>query len=307
MRPMQARIVVLMALSCAACRVTSTSARPAERGTLVTAAAMEASLEAPGPIRFERVIAADWAVERSGLINLDHPRAEAAGLEDGDEPIQIYLYVLRHPEHGVFFVDSGVEHALADGDASDSALSSLVASAMGMEKLKVHQDTKSWIEANEAPAGVFLTHLHLDHVMGLVDVPDGTPVYIGPGEHEASMFMNMFVQGTTDRELEGLDLQTFEVAPRSVLDVFGDGSLYAIHVPGHTPGSLAYVARTIDGPVLLAGDTCHTAWGWSNEVEPGSFTADHEQNAESLHALIELAKRHPSMAVHLGHQPAPAN
>jgi N-acyl homoserine lactone hydrolase len=296
------RSVWLLSLSCVGCSVTSATTRPAELGPVVSMEVMEASLAAPGPIRLEKVVAADWAVERGGLINLDHPEAE--GLEDGEEPIQIYLYVLHHPERGAFFVDSGVEQALVDGDADDSALSSLVASVMGMEKLVVHRDTRAWIADNGAPAGVFLTHLHIDHIMGLPDVPDGTPVYVGPGEHEASMFSYMFVQGTTDRALDGLDLRELEVAPRAVVDVFGDGSLFAIHVPGHTPGSLAFVARTTEGPALIVGDTSHTAWGWDHGVEPGSFTADHEANAESLNALIALAKRHPGMAVHLGHQVA---
>jgi glyoxylase-like metal-dependent hydrolase (beta-lactamase superfamily II) len=87
-----------------------------------------------------------------------------------------------------------------------------------------------------------------------------------------------------------------------VLDVFGDGSLWALWTPGHTPGSTAYLARTTTGPVLFTGDTCHTAWGWHNQVEPGSFTADHARNAESLGRLEALVREHPQIDVRLGHQ-----
>jgi N-acyl homoserine lactone hydrolase len=90
-----------------------------------------------------------------------------------------------------------------------------------------------------------------------------------------------------------------------VLDVFGDGSLWAIHVPGHTAGSTAYLARTPNGPVLLTGDTCHTAWGWTHDVEPGTFTADHARNADSLDRLRRLVADHPAIQVRLGHQPTP--
>jgi len=85
--------------------------------------------------------------------------------------------------------------------------------------------------------------------------------------------------------------------------VFNDGSLWALHVPGHTPGSTAYLARTGKGPVLLVGDACHTSWGWEHSVEPGTFSSDQPRSAESLRSLSELVKRHPSIDVRLGHQP----
>lgn len=46
-----------------------------------------------------------------------------------------------------------------------------------------------------------------------------------------------------------------------VVDIFVDGSAFAISVPGHTPGSTAYVLRATKGPILLTGETCHTRWG----------------------------------------------
>ena len=88
-----------------------------------------------------------------------------------------------------------------------------------------------------------------------------------------------------------------------LLDVFGDGTFWALSVPGHTPGSTAYVARTPSGPVLLTGDACHTAWGWEHGVEPGSFSSDRPRSVKSLAALKKLAVRHPSLDVRLGHQP----
>jgi N-acyl homoserine lactone hydrolase len=87
-----------------------------------------------------------------------------------------------------------------------------------------------------------------------------------------------------------------------VIDVFGDGSFYAILSPGHTAGSLAFVARTTTGPVLLTGDTCHTRWGWEHGVEPGTYTFDRQAERKNLLALKALSERHPKMIVKLGHQ-----
>jgi N-acyl homoserine lactone hydrolase len=54
--------------------------------------------------------------------------------------------------------------------------------------------------------------------------------------------------------------------------------------------------------VLFTGDTAHTRWGWENDVEPGSFTADHVKNATSLAQLRKLVEEHPAIEVRLGHQ-----
>jgi glyoxylase-like metal-dependent hydrolase (beta-lactamase superfamily II) len=161
----------------------------------------------------------------------------------------------------------------------------------------------------EAPAGVFLTHLHLDHVLGLPDVPGTTPVYVGPGEARAKGLLNGFTRNTTDRALRGhgpLNVWGFRPDPTNtfagVLDIFGDGTVWALHVPGHTKGSTAYLARTPRGPVLLVGDACHTNWGWQHHVEPGTFSSDVPRSAESLRSLQAFVRRNPSVSVRLGHQ-----
>jgi glyoxylase-like metal-dependent hydrolase (beta-lactamase superfamily II) len=142
------------------------------------------------------------------------------------------------------------------------------------------------------------------------DLPAGTPLYAGPGEATTRGFLNLFVRGSTDRALEGkgpVRVWPFrrEVSARfdGVVDVFGDGTLWAIWLPGHTPGSTAYVARTPTGPVLLTGDVCHTRWGWDHEVEPGTYNGDADRAKVSFEKLRAFAAEHPRMEVRLGHQP----
>jgi N-acyl homoserine lactone hydrolase len=87
-----------------------------------------------------------------------------------------------------------------------------------------------------------------------------------------------------------------------VVDVFGDQTVWALLVPGHTDGSTAYLVRTPHGPVLLTGDACHTTWGWDHGVEPGSFSSDQKRSRVSLDRLRALVARHPSIEVRVGHQ-----
>ena len=329
-RPAIAWMLTVLWATLTGCTASHHATRPANLGQLADLARLEALVGEPGPIRFERVSAADWHVSRSGLINFDHPRAREAGIEDGPEAIEVFFYVLEHPVFGDYLVDSGVASGF-QREGGNPDVSFLVESAMKTETLAIHTTTKDWLAKRDRPvSGVFLTHIHLDHVMGLPDLPGETKVYVGPGETEATGFLNLFTRGTIDRMLAGIGpLHVWSFAgPNSsgapgetpnvnadpspptaptpptppMLDVFGDGSLWAFHVPGHTPGSVAFLVRTAEGPRLLVGDNSHTRWGWENGVEPGTFTADHERNAESLRWLRTFAEGHPEMEVFLGHQ-----
>jgi glyoxylase-like metal-dependent hydrolase (beta-lactamase superfamily II) len=302
--------LILAALVLVGAPVSRHSVERARLGVPRSSRAMEEVIDIPGPITVETVVGADWEVDRSGVIDLDDPRA--ASLRDGPEPIQIFFHALRHPTRGLYLGDTGVERALV-ADPEHAALRGWIASVAHIDRMHVHTDTASWLARQPDPVrGVLLTHLHLDHVTGLRDVTPGAPVYAGPGEASSRSAMALFTQSSVDRALEGRGAilewgftREGAGAFEGVLDVFGDGSLWAIWVPGHTRGSTAYLARTPEGPVLFAGDVSHTAWGWEHGVPPGSFSEDHDANAESLARLRALVARHPSIDVRLGHQRMP--
>jgi glyoxylase-like metal-dependent hydrolase (beta-lactamase superfamily II) len=291
------------------CAATTHPDVPARLGAPAPSSSLEAIVDTPGPVEVETVVGADWAVPLSGLLNLDHPLAKEARLTDHDEAIEVVFHVIRHPTRGMFIVDTGAERALFD-DPNEAAIRGIVRSVAKIDKMKRRLDTKTWLARQPQPvASVFLTHLHADHISGMRDIPAGTPVFVGPGEVQTSSFENIFVAPVVDRALEGkppLSVWGFRPDPDGafdgLIDVFGDGSFWAIHVPGHTPGSTAFLARTHQGPVLLTGDACHTVWGWEHGVEPGSFSVDKKRSARSLAMLRAFVARHPRIDVRFGHQ-----
>lgn len=274
-----------------------------------SSAEMERLIDQPGPIQLETIDSADWSLPLSGPLNLKSPKAIRAGLTDHEEPIQIYVHVLKHSQRGYFLVDTGMSKKIMD-DPGKEGINWLIQKAGNFDKLKLNKGTAEILQGLDGKlSGVFFTHLHFDHITGMPDIPNDVPLYIGASESTETSFKNMFVRGATDQLLKDKQpLQEWHFQPdpqnrfEGIVDVFEDGSVFAISVPGHTSGSVAFLVRTPHGPVLLTGDTSITRWGWEHTVEPGDFTADNERNLKNLKSLKELVARHPQIEVRLGHQ-----
>ncbi|MFZ6744825.1 MBL fold metallo-hydrolase [Undibacterium sp. JH2W] len=300
---------LFLSLLLCACAQTSHPEMPAQMGRPTSSIAMEALIDAPGPIQLETINSAEWKVPLAGLVNLKSPAAIAAKLEDRDEAIQVYVHVIKHPQFGNFLVDTGVSAQLLK-NPDEVGLSWMVRKFMHLEKMQLKTNTAEVVQGLHSKlSGVFFTHLHLDHVSGMPDIPADVPLYIGQDEASHKDAINLFVHGSTNALLKGkhsLQVWSFADDPQNqfegIFDIFSDGSVFAISVPGHTAGSVAYLIRTTSGPVLLTGDTCHTRWGWENTVEPGDFTRDNKHNLENLKKLKQLVARHPLIQVRFGHQ-----
>lgn len=298
-------ITLASAFALCSCQATSKDTAKSQLGTPTTEQAMIAALEEEGVIVFTKHTAGHWQVPLSGLLNLEHPKAIAADIADREEPIDVYTYSLVHPTAGNYLVDSGISESFrkSGGRSYSKDIAALVNAVMGFDKLELVTTTREISERLSGIDGVFLTHIHMDHILGLTDLDETVPVYIGPGEASLRDFMHAFTQGTTNRLLKRQkNLQELQFSHTAILDVFGDGSLFAVHAPGHTPGTIAYIANTTDGVQLLLGDVTHTRWGWENQVESGTYSYDSPASAESLAKIRALADAIHSVAVHPGHQ-----
>lgn len=269
-------------------------------GAPSTSSAMEASLTRPGVVAFRRVLFARWTGGRGTFIDRGDPRT--AAVPKGDEEARIYAYVIDHPRFGRFMIDGGVSAAL------EPRLNGLMRRALRDMDVRVDQTTGQWLAGETLPRAVFLTHLHFDHVGGVMDLPPTTPVYVGPGEAAGRSLANTVTGRPADIALEGhgpLREWVFATDPDSafegVIDIFGDGSVWALHVPGHSPGSTAFLINAVDGPRLVIGDAVHTRLGWEQGM-PQATPFSKEQAEQSAERLRRFAAAHPAVEVFLGHQ-----
>lgn len=154
------------------------------------------------------------------------------------------------------------------------------------------------------------THLHWDHVAGLLELPDSLPVHTSAAEHDWALSGPVAPHGVARGPLRGRRFARYELDgppvwtfPRS-LDLFGDGAVVLVDLAGHTPGSVG-VLLALDGGrrVLLAGDA---VWhGLQLRLQrgtapfPGRLTdADHEGAFATAHRLFALPEGVDVIAAH---------
>ena len=116
-------------------------------------------------------------------------------------------------------------------------------------------------ETGAQPVGIWLTHAHLDHVLGVPRIASetGVPVWLHPADRplydavpEQAAWFGLAPPGplpAPDRELSlGMRLPV------------GNLSLEVRHAPGHSPGSVCFVAPgvVLGGDVLFAGSIGRT-------------------------------------------------
>ena len=109
-------------------------------------------------------------------------------------------------------------------------------------------------------SAIWLTHAHLDHVLGVACVREvtGAPIYLHPGDR--ALYDELPQQGV----LFGIPAPRppapqFELAHGQRL-VLGSIEVEVRHVPGHSPGHVCFVAPGVVfcGDVLFAGSIGRT-------------------------------------------------
>lgn len=194
------------------------------------------------------------------------------------DPLERYDYAvmafhLRHPTHGDILIDTGFDRTFHEQPPYGN-LSLAMRLVYRLTKVQCIQtdvgiDLGSHLEKHQiTPVHVFLTHLHSDHTAGLPSLPSSTQIYHGAQERTfvSKLLCGNHFAGKSSIHL--LDLSTGKALKpfTHAIDVFGDGTLWAISTPGHTRDHLSYLINTDPTPVLVVGDAELTAWAMKDEI-----------------------------------------
>jgi N-acyl homoserine lactone hydrolase len=212
----------------------------------------------------------------------------------------VLAYLLHHPRHGYFLVDAGLSRTFTDGGGNYSAPLRTLLSTIGVEtRQSPGEDLASQLRRRGVvPHKVFLTHLHEDHTSGLADLDCGIPVVFGAGEGPPGDHF-------TCRRQQLMDFRDAErMLPFDhVVDVFGDGTFWAIATPGHSPGHISYLVVARGGPILITGDAAAYRTQLAYRIRPAPGVFDPDAAARSLDHLATLTERFPQLRVAVGHEP----
>ncbi len=252
----------------------------------------------PQSITLEAFNTGTVQINRWGTINPEHPRAEE--VEEEELEVPILCYWIHHKTKGDYLLDAGLDASYYQDPGG--GLEGKDVDQFHQEK---DQNIAHHLEIREIHLeGVFLSHLHADHVAGQRELPKNIPYVVGKGEYEDyhPEVHGDFLQGL--EALYEIDFSSADEIPPlgHSVDLLGDGSLWAILTPGHTKGHISFLVNGYDGPVFLTMDAAFIRENLDLGVAPSDYTRDAELAQETLEKIIKFSRIYPQVEVQAGHE-----
>ncbi len=176
----------------------------------------------------------------------------------------------------------------------------------------VHQLPKLGFKASDVK-NVIISHLHWDHAGGMRDFPHAH-FFIGRREWNfasglsgLSLLKNAFVKEQFCGA--GLDIELIETDPRkhfknfpASYDLFGDGSMVLVDMPGHSPGLMGlYVTMPSGRRFLFSADTFYFPEGLEQRIPKSalmqSLVSESPEAGASIDRVYELMNSEPELEI----------
>lgn len=208
-----------------------------------------------------------------------------------DMPVSCTL--LKHPQ-GLVLFDTGCHPSvLTDAAARWGGLARFMTPIFAASETLMNQLPLAGVAAGDVDV-VVCSHLHPDHCGCNAFFPHAT--VLAQASEIAAAAAHGASQGFIAAEWEGgPPIQPID----GERDLFGDGRIVLLHMPGHTPGSMvAHVVLDRDGPFVLASDAVAVREHLDQRYAPKN-TWNVDKAVASLDAIARL--QHAGATVLCGH------
>lgn len=207
-------------------------------------------------------------------------------------PIEIPLpaFLIEH-DKGLIMVDTGFHPCVCEDPAllfGDRPETSMIESK---PEEAIEPQLRKLGYTPEDVTHVIVSHLHTDHSGGLFQFPNAQFI-IGPGEldyaknptpESAHLVMENDFLGDDVRNYNWTEIN------EERHDLFGDGSIELLHLPGHTPGQMAVLVRLPGQNVVLSADVVHLREA-VEMLAPAPTDTDPVQAVESIKKLLQITE-----------------
>jgi N-acyl homoserine lactone hydrolase len=199
-------------------------------------------------------------------------------------------YLIRHGDAYLLW-DTGMPAALIGHPSVDAVMT------VSLRTTIVDQLARIGVRPEQVSL-VGISHYHGDHT-GQARAFPRARLLMGAGDFAVLRGRSAAQQADLARWLTGGG-QITEV--QGDLDVFGDGKVIMLNMPGHTPGHHALLVRLASGPVLLSGDTYH----FTEQVTRRGVPPFNTNRADSLASMDRFDRlgRNLHANVVIQHEPA---
>lgn len=242
-------------------------------------------LQSPSEIKVDEVLTGYVNVKKNTIIKT---------MEKADLNLPIYAFIIRHPK-GNYLIDAGLDKSFYNNKLGSQK--GLIKHFVGCPcKIDDGQTIAEYLDKHKIKLdGIFLSHLHFDHIAGLLDMSEYHTCMVGEGEkyYEAKPLY----YGNQLKHIETMQILSFkdqnEIEPLGlVIDFFGDSSFIIISTPGHTEGHISFFINKKDDPMLLACDAYSYGSDELIEKGPGSYTRYFEIGDKTAKDLLNFCKQY---------------